>query len=243
MPLKTWDTKADFDAAYEGPAPHGAGEPDTVTLHYHRARALGPGGSKTYVAQNLIRLLGWDLNTKLFLDGCGFGWLAEALSAEGPMNLLTMVQSDPSLYIQSAKNTSEESEVDAAITARGLTPGSGRGLAVKNKIWTPGARARISLVINDWDMSTNRDRNRVRNAVGPTGYDVLTEDVLTSLTDQEAIDYSADLNQLNGFSTIYHLVSILQPSQDPGYNWKTLADWKALIPADTFIGIPGFQVL
>ena len=43
---------------------------------------------------------------------------------------------------------------------------------------------------------------------------------------------------------VIHFVSTLSGANSvPDYNWKTLADWKALLPADTFVQLEGQVVL
>ena len=174
--------------------------------------------------------------------GCAFGWFSEALSP--PLNLLNIYQIDDSPYIQAEKFNTETTEVEAEISKVGLDPNTGEGLTIKGSLDDGLARASISLVINDSDFSKAGDRQKVKNALG-SNIIIFTEDVLTSLFDSEAIDLSTNLNKIPNQIQVIHLVSTLEAhGVDTGdLNWKTLANWKALIPADTFIEVGTYRIL
>lgn len=88
------------------------------------------------------------------------------------------------------------------------------------------------------DHRNNGSRNAVkREFVGnadPTH--VITEDVLSSLSDQEIADI-ADLRQYTN-AVIAHLVTPLDPNHPeqlvnlPSLNWKTMLEWRALLDAN-----------
>lgn len=243
MPLKRWDTKADYDTVYQVRTGfYDLANRRHIKVNYNR---VGMMLYHTNRAKGLVRTFGWGSDTKLFIHGCGFGWTAEALTP--PLNLLNIMLNDNSPYIQGNKDGSEEMEInDRLQTKYALDPNSGLGLQLKNAIHAKQgntwARRSISLAINDLDMSNNADRNKVSQELG-TGYVVLTESVLESLTDAECVDLSNYLNSLKNHGQIIHYVVTDREGKNPGFNWKTLSDWKTLIPADTFCEAHTYKVL
>jgi hypothetical protein len=69
-----------------------------------------------------------------------------------------------------------------------------------------------------------------RNLIG-SGDIIISEDILPCLSDQECLDMSAAMHQLA--PQVYHWVSV--GSGAMALNWKTLEEWKALLPKDHFI--------
>ena len=64
---------------------------------------------------------------------------------------------------------------------------------------------------------------------------------MTSLEDAECLQLAADMAAFPGAAQpIVHIVSTLQAQ---GQDWKTLADWKLLIPSDTWIDARTGEVL
>lgn len=106
-----------------------------------------------------------------------------------------------------------------------------------------GKLANADIEIINADVSSNNGRNQVKQALGITGNNkadfIITEDVITDLTDAECQQLSTFLHNLS--DNVVHWTSVLQPEkiasghQDPSYNWKSIADWKALLPNDLFI--------
>lgn len=241
MPVVPFNTKADFDSEYSIGAEPG-GRPNTrpeVRLNYHRAVILP---ISTRRAQKLVDIFAWPTNSILLIVGSGFGWTAEALENDhGYTNIISI---DSSAWIQSAKNTDESTEVDAAITAAGLDPTTGEGLTLKGKIHTPGNRRRASRDIEDENLSNNGSRNRVKAILGDIEIGV-TESVLSSLSDAEILNISSWIDQTNPGITRVHLVTTAGSgsSQNPAYNWHTLAEYKVLLPSDTFVDVSTWEVL
>jgi hypothetical protein len=239
MPLKTWDNKQDWDAAYLKGAEERWGHPATrpeVKLHYCRAVQMPWSRSR---ATRLVAALGWQPTDRIVLVGAGFGWTAEALEELG---FTSVVGCDVSRYVQDNKALSEEQEVDAAISAVGLNPSAGEGAALKAKLYDGGARTRASRGVLNEGLATPGSRRKIATALGGDPDWGLSESVLESLTDAEAQDISARVHSWTS-ATIAHFVVTLGGNQDPGYNWKTLEDWKALLPSDTFIEAGSFRVL
>ena len=247
MPLKTWDTKADWDAAYSFGAEGDVGHPNTrdeVRLHYNRAVKKDDLADR---ASALARALSWVApGPTIAIIGAGFGWTIEGLDVLG---FTRVVGTDTSAYIQAVKATSEDADVDAAITAVGLNPTTGEGLTIKTRLIGKGGgagnRTRTAKSLLNESGKTGSSRNNIKSALGLGTTDsvdwVVTESVLESLNDTEAGKSAAESNSLG--TDVAHLVYTLQAGQLAGFNWKTLADWKTLIPGDTFIEAGTYRVL
>ena len=110
-----------------------------------------------------------------------------------------------------------------------------------------GKAANADIDIYALDLDSGQGRATVRQVLGiqgnnPADY-AITEDVITVLSDQECIDMSAQLHILA--TTVVHWSTMKSQggSQDPRFNWKTPAEWKALLPNDLFIQRSGDVVL
>lgn len=241
MPRKTYNSKADFDADYEvGAEPNGhPGNRAEIRLNYNRAAFLPYA---TFRAQKLVDIFAWPLDTNILIVGAGYGWTAEVLeTVHGYTNIVT---TDTSPHVQSTQDSSEESEIDAAITAVGLDPASGEGLAKKNLLHTPGNRRRHSRDVKDESLSNNGSRNRIRNILGSMDV-AISEDLAATLEDAEVIQAADWIDKVDTGQQVIHLTSTLQANntQDPIFNWKTLADWKALVPTQTWVSLQTWEVL
>ena len=239
MPLRTWDTKADFDAAYsmgaEGLDGHDPNRPE-VKLHYHRSII---GGTIATRAKHFAEFFGLKkFNKRILIVGGGFGWLAEEMRKLGFTMLLT---TDISTYIQAEKDNDDEIEIRAEIAAVGLNPNQGRGAVLLNHHKTVGKRRRMEEIL-DADICTPAGRFAVMNIFGNPRI-VITESVLESLTDTEAITLAECAHLFAPPQDVYHLVHTPSRSDNPGYNFQSLTAWKALIPMDTFIDAATFEVL
>ena len=236
MPVVDFATKADFDQVYRIGLPANR----KVKLHYNRAVMYERHNRHT--AKALVDIFGWPTSTKILIVGAGFGWTAEILETDyGYTNIVT---TDTSGWIQTNQDTSEEAEIDAAITAYGLDPASGEGLVLKNSAHIPGNRRRASRPVENEDLSNNGSRNRIRNILGDLEVGI-TEDVLPSLTDAEILSIADRVDRINAGIARIHLVSVLDVtrSQDQRFNWHTLAEYKTLLPNDTFVSMGDWQVL
>jgi hypothetical protein len=163
-----------------------------------------------------------------------------------------IVTTDTSGWIQAQQSVDETADLDAAITAVGLNPASGEGLAKRNHLITRGGgsgnRRRHSRPVEDESLSNNGSRNRIRQILGDIEVGI-SEDVIATLSDAEALNISDWIDKINPGIDRIHLTSELIPAklasgrQDPAYNWKTLADWKLLLPGDTFVSLNTWEVL
>lgn len=62
---------------------------------------------------------------------------------------------------------------------------------------------------------------------------IITEDVMPCLTDQQCIELSTALGMM--CDNVVHWVTPLMSNCSAMMNWKTLQDWKILLPNDSFI--------
>lgn len=193
----------------------------------------------------LVPLLGLTSTSSICLIGCAYGYSLEILAED--FGITRVIGIETASALQTKKAQSEDGDIQAAIESVGLSIGSGDGLrlytALRDRPGQPRC-AKADDVLNE-DLSSNASRNRVRQALlgkGGTTWDVITENVCTVLTDAECVTLSARAHQLAGVARVIHLVSTLLPDCEPGqqpavYNWKTVAQWAALVPADSFVSV------
>ncbi len=236
MPRKTWDTKADWDAAYDKGAEGEWGHPSTraeVRLHYLRGNRQGLIDRVAGYYEGMLGPAAY--NRRFVIVGGGWGFIADALLGLGFTNIVVV---DQSAYVQAEKDNDDRLEIITECAKVMLASDDERTLMILVDYSTPGPR-RGTIPIVDADISTGSGRTAVRQALTPSGNPqiVVTEDVMTSLEDAECIALAGYCQAWGGQQEVVHLVSTLQPggSQDPVFNWKSLVDWKALIPGDTWI--------
>lgn len=246
MPLKEYNTKADFDNDYVLSAgwtqfvnAEGTIVSRPLTLNYHRSVMLPHAQA---LADKLVEFFGWPTDTNILIVGAGYAWTAEILEQQyGYSNIVT---TDISPWIQASQDTSDVDEIDAAIVAAGLDPSTGEGAEHKARLSHGGNRRQHSRVIQNEDLATAQSRNRVRQILG--NIDVgITEDVLPTLQDSEIVELADRVDRINNNIDRIHVVSPRRPNlrQDPVFNWKTLAEWKQLLPSDTFLVTGLWEVL
>jgi hypothetical protein len=216
MPLKTWNDKATFDAAYLLRLDDGS------IARYQRDGLFSQTDPRhDYVTPEWSRILAhfaWPTSVNLLVLGCGFGWSVEYLRAQGYTNAWG---SDPSTYIQAEKaNTDSRGKVNSTdpTRVRSEDPVNERANLLKNTI---GQNARWNVIV--------------------------TERLLSSLTDTEIITYAALLRATNFLETGGRIVHIETPTPrrnvDSTMNWKTLAEWKTLLPLDSIVRSGGAEIL
>jgi hypothetical protein len=236
VPIADWNDPATWDQYYTL-LPRRISKPATeqdITMHYARV-ALYPNFVR--LADTLETALGWTPpGGTILIYGCAYGWTIEALEAKGYDRV---VGADPSGYIQSRHDLTEEADVDAAITAAGMDPTTGRGALHKQGLYgdDPGPRGRSSRGVKNEEGITVGSRNRLKSAVGLGSQDdfdwVLSENLIEALTDAEIIQILPHYDAIGTNSV--HIFSIDDPSRpvDPG-NWKTPAQWRALFDGAGF---------
>lgn len=238
MPLYDWSTKGAFDAAYDfsgEPDGHPSDRPE-VRLHYHRSVMMPYA---TTVAHGLVAALGWGATTRVVVVGAGFGWTVEVLRTLG---LGRVVGIDTSSYVQSRKTQPEDDEVRASIIRAGLDPASSRGAELLARHSDGLPRSRVASDLANENLTTGASRARVRQIMGSQSFEVLTESVLESFTDAEAQQVSAFAHSATSGRVSHYIFPRAEGNFLP-LNWKILEEWKALIPADSFIEAGTWRVL
>ena len=196
----------------------------------------------------LVPLLGLTSASSIVLVGAAWGYSMEIL--ESDYGITRAIGLETSSGIRGKLNQSEDAEIAAAITAVGLNPASGEGLdrAIKlGGVMKGYPRSPKQGSILDEGMVNPGSRNRVRNAIqalGGTSWDVISENVLTVLSDAECVQYAGYARAVPGVARVIHLVSTCTPKRPPGhrdlppeYNWKYLSDWKTLMSPDYVVSI------
>lgn len=224
----TWD-KSMFDLAYRFDA-EPDGHPNTrpaIELHYNRY-VLFPEMLRR--ARFFIQQFGLTAASKVLVVGCGFGWTVEALTSLG----IPAVGTDVSAYIQGNKSLSEDGDIDTAVRLAGLDPTQGEGLVHFNRLRGGGVRTNAT-VLNE-DSSTSQSRNRVKTALGGSITLIITEDIVTSLTDAECAQLQSAIVKYGATIPICHfLTEFANPNAPFFFNSKSLADWKLVFPTSTII--------
>ena len=193
----------------------------------------------------MLELPGFASLTDVAIIGGAFGWLAEALVANG-INAFSVDTSD---YIVSTENVSEEQELRDALTLQGFDPdniGDQVGfydpsldrVLTTPEIWAHWLRAdgkRTSIAVEQEDMEGNASRNRVKRRAQGTLDAIVTEYAIESMeTDAESLAMieRAEQTRPNPACTVVHMVS--GGTGDPRFNWHTGTEWKALLDANGF---------
>lgn len=224
----TWD-KTLFDLAYSFDA-EPDGHPNTrppIMLHYNRY-VLYPEALRR--ANFFIQQFGLTSSSQVLIIGCGFGWTAEALNNLG----IPCIGTDISAYIQSNKSLSEDSDITAAIQAVGLDPTQGEGLGHFNRLRGGGIRT-AATILNE-DSSAAPSRNRVKSAFTAAITLIITEDLVTSLSDAEDVTLQSNIVKYGSTIPICHFVTeFANPNPPFNFNSKSIVEWKALFPTATIV--------
>lgn len=187
--------------------------------NYHRQWAVVSWNSYT---DSLLAALGWLPDDKMVVVGAGFGFLEEHLrDHDGFTNLLSI---DDSVWIQAAKATTEDADMDAQIAAVGINPLAQEGRDLKAQLTDGGTRARLP-ILNE-NLMTKESRTTVKQQFSGQVDVVFSDFMILWLTDAEAISLSEQLNQTG---------AMVQHATCNGIDGRTLTDWVALIPGDTFV--------
>ena len=222
-----------------------------VYLHHHR-RAYELGNISAPRAVRLVQELSLTPSHNVLLVGSAFGWEAEALISLG----IPVTCMDNSSWVHAVKGTDEAGEIEAALDLAGVTGGHKLRAAFLGKL-VAGPRATETIL--EEDGLSKGSRQRIRNK--GTFTHIVTSSVLPWLHDDEAVNLSDALRQINVASRIVHYVQFYKdeaaarPEPAPFLNWKrvegtdpvvdrltdqawyTTNSWPALLPGDTFIGV------
>jgi hypothetical protein len=239
-----WDTKADFDRFYSSLAEQW-GHPNTrpaVKFAYNWF-TFGRDQTTRY-AQLLFDVLGLSVGDNVVIVGCAFNDTGAGLAALG----VNVIGTDTSAYIQSAKSLTEEQEIRDACLAVGLDPDTGtvtdqNGNQVNPlDLWMEGSRSGPQLrgkgIILDEDLSTVASRDAVlaafdRQYPGESPNWIITEQVVNSISDAEAVTFLASINAASADwrASVVHTISASQAAaqQSPELNWKRYGVWRSAL--------------
>ena len=195
-----WE-KPDFDGAYRTyidryfnrdhpEVPQDPNQTGPVILHYHRW-FVAPIMQAMWA--RLAPILNIPPSSNVLIVGAGFGWGVEAFMAE--TGVTSCVGIEISAYVNAEKDNTEEAEIDAAITAAGLDPASGRGAAIKAYCYD--GQPRTNVVVLNENMQTNQSRNAIRSALGNNWPDVV---IIENLVDANTTE--AEITQLNNAANL-----------------------------------------
>jgi len=196
-------TKQDFDDAYSFRVERYLdGHPNTraeVRTHYHRWAMVPLLQARWAILQPILNILSTDF---VCVVGAGFGWGVEAIIAE--TGALT-VGVDISDYVAAEKDSTEEAELRAEVSAVGLDPDTGRGLEIMNFIFDGSVRSNV--VVLQSDAASGPQRTAIRNALGGNWPSVvIAEDVIDDTwTDAEIVSMR---NSMNGFGGRQRLIFV-----------------------------------
>jgi len=128
--------------------------------------------------------------------------------------------------------------------AQGWTP----LIAVDTSTYIASRKAtEATVTIYDYDITTGSGRNAIKQALGVTGNNkvnwMISEDVLPILSDTECGQLDGWMHDLG--TNVAHWVSVLNAgsNQDVRLNWKTLAQWKALMPSSWVVSRGATEIL
>lgn len=249
MPLYSLDTKEYWDYQYFWRSERDLGDKEggrpEVRLNYHKYH--GVPLAREHAAQ-IAAVFSWDINTRLCVYQCGFGWVLMGFWEQG-VQTLQGIENSP--YIQANLTINEDADLQAVIEAVGLETVSGRGQVLFNTYRDEGnPRALQPTRIRDTDITSNQQMNQLRQLLGGAGCEVLTygEFPLNRLTDAEAIDLSDNLDKLQPARIIHFINPLWTEAELPGggtvtLNAKTGEDWKLVLPNDTFIELGNYRVV
>jgi hypothetical protein len=228
------------------------GHPNTrpeVRLTYSRVHVL-PELRRRWAW--LVPALGLTPTSSIALLGCAYGYSLEVLAADH--NITRVVGTETASGIRTKMGQSEDADIQAAIEAVGLSVASGDGLRLFNALRDRAGLVRSTRtadVLNE-SLANNPSRNRLRDALlakGGTSWDVVSENVLTVLTDSECQTFATQARAVRGITRLIHLVSTARIKAGErsdliaGYNSKTAMEWKALLPDDTIVSLYTREIL
>ncbi len=190
---------------------------------------------------SIIAALELDTTMTIALVGVGMGWEAERLDDLG----YNAIGIDTSTWVQSVQGTVEDTEIDAAITDSGLNPTVGEGLRLRALMGTGVVRTQHTVL--DENMLTNRSRGVVKQALGLSGNTkidwVISMNILPGLDDTEIVSASTEVRKVA--TNVAHYTSVFKPEgrSHPDSSWKTLEQWKVLLPDDLLVEAGTYRVL
>ncbi len=248
MPIQDWNLKSTFDGSYAIRASrylnqHPNNDFPEIITHYHNFK-LGKWMRDSM--QKLVTNLNVPTGSRIIVVGSGWGWGVEWLNENGYVAIAV----DTSAYLQNNYLGSEETEINEQLSlADGAldvnTPcwdlDDGQQKLVGDIMVRPdGRRGHTELI--DETLSNNGSRRSVRGALSNNVDYIITEAMLSTLSDAELITVADNIDSLRVLDNAIciHSDVWLNPrhasSHDPGYNWKTGAEWREFF--DNTLNLP-----
>ena len=242
--MPVWD-KAAFDQFY-GVGVERWGHPNTrpqIKLHYHWYPIIQWQASK--YAPRLFAVLNMVSGDSVVIVGAGFNGTGAGLERLG----VDVTGTETSDYINEQKGNTEEAEVRAIIIAVGLDPDNdtiiGRPGNVRVNpldVLLDGGRSapkvRLQARVIEEDFSNRGSRNRTDSTLLTRARYCISEEVLNSGTDAEALTVCERMARYvsEKGGTVIHMLSPLFPdkTQAPELNWKTYAGWRSFLDRNGF---------
>ena len=246
MPIQDWTLQATWDAAYKIKADERIGDgkgslTNPLRTHYHNFIVKNAIGR---TMQALVIKLGIVTSSRIVVIGAGFGWSVEWLNANGYIAIAV----DPNQYLIDKSFTSEEGEITTLIVSKGRDTnesridvhGDGQTKPLLDILVRQDGK-RTSETLIDEEMKNPGSRKAVHSAIGKNMDYVITENMLSTLSDAELIDVASNLDKFKKLQAnvpIIHLDTWLDTTGrfDTGYNWKTGPEWRAFF--DTVLNLP-----
>lgn len=245
---RLFDSRSDFETYY-GSSGEPWGHPSgrrSIRLHYNFG-TIGVGQNKH--SETMASALGGVADKRIALIGCGFNWTGEGFTNLGA----TVVGTEVSDYCLTAQHETEEADLREYIARAGLDPDRDKIIGPNGKAdldpldyWIRGSRAkpepRTATPLIDEDCGNAASRSRVAQRVNGGLDEIITEEVINSIGDAEALglcDQLAALSKEKG-GRVVHILSPLMPemfnagNQSPGLNWKLYSQWRAFLDANGF---------
>ncbi len=195
--------KAEFDDNYHVYCERPWGNPgdrDPVTLGYIR-KYVEPQLRTFWELALADDALNITREDRVCVYGCAYGWGVEILQE---LTGATVVGSEMSQYIHDTKDLSDHVDIEAACEAVGLKLTDKRVQEIKDYWGTVGPRTTATVLQED--MQTGRSRNNVSDELGGTPTYVITEDMISEMTDDEVDAFAKDADKFGKKNTeVIHL--------------------------------------
>lgn len=241
-----WNLKATWDSAYSAGIQTSQGV-FMLPGYWRYLQREAVSGAKRKAAGLANRLNNGPADSICIVGG-GFGYLAEEAALLFPGNAIVTV--DTSAYVQAAKGATETADLIAAIAGLDLNHLIGAGAEILSLLDLGVTKSQVEVL--DADIATAAGAEACRDAVGLKGnqqFDfILSDDVLPTLSDAEAVTLSTAMRDLG--RVVVHLVTpgfadgsdkAGGAREDLDYNWHSLAEWRALVGPDRVASLVDFQ--
>lgn len=197
-----------------------------------------------FYTTQLFNALGMKAGDSVVMIGPGFNGTGAGLELLG-VDVIGLETSD---YILGEAGNTEEEDLRDAIKAAGLDPDIDKVRGPRGPgyhpldLWMDGGRAsprpRGKGTVIGEDMSNRGSRNLIKNALASSPRFVISERVLDSIPDAEALevcDLAARFAAETGAAVVHMLSAERKPGLgNPDLNWKTYRQWRLFLDSGGF---------